>query len=580
MTGFIKFATTNSHAPFMKRFAFLCQILIFVLLVISCKTDGVDRSLSNVENIIKDHPDSALNDLTKIDTAGFSEEQKARFSLLLSQALFRNGYSVNSDSIIRPALDYYEAHGTDFDKMLSHYYYGEALREYATKQEALLELEKAANYGRKIEDKFYLARMLTTISSLNQSDYNGEDGLKAAQESKRLYHELNDVEGEFYADVMIACAYQCINRYEESKQLFKQLYEKVDSINPGYRVNLDEYYATLLLKMGDVKQSRSLFDSLYVHHPEIFSSFNRHIYAQLCLFDKDYAKAKEVIDSARPETFDDKCFIFEIKSRYYRALGDYERALQYSDSTTFYNDKDMVRLLGNNVVKYQRDQNHIQLEDVSDESAFRLNTIIVLIIVIIILAYIGYSIVKIYRQKQKNLELKAMELAMIFTQENSILREDNERFKSRIAKQGSYMKALRDAYQRVDSICNSYFRAPEDFKQKILLEDVEKLVRNLSSAETVEAFQLQLESLHPGLFKALRSDFKLKDRSHLILTYTLSGFSYFTTAYILKEKPGAVATQIHRLKRRILHSDSPNLPLYRQAFGPDDADLPNDNTTE
>lgn len=557
----------------MKQFPNLCIFLIFALAIISCKENAVDKSLSDVELIIKEHPDSALHALVKIDTINMSEEQKAKFSLLLSQALFRSGYVIASDSIIRPALNYYATHGSDFDKMLSHYYYGEALKHYATQQEALLELEKAATYGRKIGDKFYMARMLTTISSLNQSDYNGEDGLKAAQESKRLYNELNDVEGEFYADVMIACAYQCINRYKESNQLFKRLYNQVDSVNPAYRVNLDEYYAGLLFKMGDTKHSRILYDSLYKNNPGIFNCFNRHIYAQLCLYDKDYKKATAVIDGAKPETFDDRVFLYEIMSRYYRALNDYDRALQYSDSSRLYNDKDMVRLLGNNVVKYQRDQNHIQMEDANAEAYSRLYIIIILSLIILIFIFAGFALVKINRQKRKNIELKAMEQALLLTRENNILREDNIRVKDKLSEeQSANFEALRKAYKQLDKICNSYFNTSDSQNQRALLADVGRIVKELSSNKSIKAFQEQLESNHLGLFSALTQDFNLKERDIKILTYTLSGFSYSTTAYIMGEKPGAVATQLSRLKQRILTSESPNISIYRKAFEVPDQD--------
>ena len=320
--------------------------------------------------------------------------------------------------------------------------------------------------------------------------------------------------------------------------------------------------------MKDYTRSKSIFDSLYSHHPDVFTSFNRHIYAQLCLYDKDFETAKQVIDSARPETFDDKVFIYEIKSRYYRALGDYDRALQFSDSSKFYNDKDMVRLLGNNVVKYQRDQNHLQLEEVSEESSTRLRTIIFLIIVILILVYIGYSLVKMHIQKQKNLELKAMEQALLLTRENSILRENSKRLEDRLADQSSKsdLEALWSVYRQLDKICNSYFNKPDSKKQKGLVADVENLINELSTEEMVSTLQGLLDFTHPGLFKALRSDFEFKERDLNILTYTFAGFSYSTTAYIMKETPGAIATQRSRLKKRILHSDSPNIELYRYAF--------------
>ena len=98
-------------------------IYTFILLALAaCTThQGPRAQLDQAEALMTEHPDSALSILQEVDEAQLSTKaQQARFALLLSMALDKNYIDVASDSLIRPAVEYYEKHGSDRKKMLTH----------------------------------------------------------------------------------------------------------------------------------------------------------------------------------------------------------------------------------------------------------------------------------------------------------------------------------------------------------------------------------------------------------------------------------------------------------------------------
>ncbi len=74
---------------------------------------------------MQEKPDSSLYILKRIDSDKLSRRKdKAKYALLYSQALDKNYIDKTNDSLILVAVDYYQEHGTDQEKMLAYYYLG------------------------------------------------------------------------------------------------------------------------------------------------------------------------------------------------------------------------------------------------------------------------------------------------------------------------------------------------------------------------------------------------------------------------------------------------------------------------
>ena len=100
---------------------------------VSCKHGNpvVDQSLDRIEQVVQQHPDSALLELIRLDSLITSgnvplegDAQHARYALLKTQTYDKNYIDDTNDSLILQAVRYYDEHGSKREQMLAHFYHG------------------------------------------------------------------------------------------------------------------------------------------------------------------------------------------------------------------------------------------------------------------------------------------------------------------------------------------------------------------------------------------------------------------------------------------------------------------------
>ena len=126
-------------------------LLSFVILAVSsCGNDHhIYRTLKDVGTYISDSPDSAYNVLSGLDKKRISRYRTlAKYSLLMSIALDKKYIDVTEDTLIRPAVLWYERHGSDKDRMLAYYYHGRIYQNAEDYNQAIIAFSNAEKYAK------------------------------------------------------------------------------------------------------------------------------------------------------------------------------------------------------------------------------------------------------------------------------------------------------------------------------------------------------------------------------------------------------------------------------------------------
>ena len=99
-------------------------VLILLLLVAAgCGANSGLSKLNDIERLVQERPDSALACLKDVDQKALrGAKEEALYSLLYSIALDKNYIDVKSDSLIRPAVDYYSHQGDKYHRFLTFYH--------------------------------------------------------------------------------------------------------------------------------------------------------------------------------------------------------------------------------------------------------------------------------------------------------------------------------------------------------------------------------------------------------------------------------------------------------------------------
>ncbi len=93
----------------MKHLLYILAVVILLVAGACSRHSESWATLDRADAVMEEHPDSALALLQGIDSSTLKdEEEKARYALLMSMALMKEGYAVTDTSFIAGALKYYQ----------------------------------------------------------------------------------------------------------------------------------------------------------------------------------------------------------------------------------------------------------------------------------------------------------------------------------------------------------------------------------------------------------------------------------------------------------------------------------------
>lgn len=196
----------------MKRQLYLVSLFIWIsVLFLSCNSssDGVDNLLNRAEEQMEVKPDSALSLLQQIPHPDkLQGRQRAAYALLLTQAQDKNYLdSLQSDSLIELAVQYYQAAGDKPKAARACYYYGRTLAA-AEKSEEAIQAYLQAQMLLKDSQEYKLQGLIEEkIGMLNYDQRMFDASVENYKRTMDFYHLAQDTLGMVYACRNLARGY-------------------------------------------------------------------------------------------------------------------------------------------------------------------------------------------------------------------------------------------------------------------------------------------------------------------------------------------------------------------------------------
>ena len=191
---------------FMKQ---LLTILLLGLCLVACNRHSEHwKTITDMERIIEERPDSVLNVLQAIDTDKLvGDEEPAKHALLLSMALDKNYIDKTSFEVLQPAIDYYEDNGSATDKLRTYYYQGRIYQNAGNDAMAMEAFVKALSKGSQSNDILTKARTHFAQSNIYYDLYDFDNFIASNKSAAAYFKQAEDYNG--YAD----CFNRIINGY-------------------------------------------------------------------------------------------------------------------------------------------------------------------------------------------------------------------------------------------------------------------------------------------------------------------------------------------------------------------------------
>ncbi len=302
------------------------------LLTVACGTDPVEQWLTRAEECMEVNADSALQYLQYIEGTGArSDEQRARYALLRTQAMHKCRIPLVSDSLINTAVDYYIQSDDRHRLALSLLYKGLVHKQNHQVEQAVEAFVASEQAFEGVEDNQYKALLFNHYASLLMKQNMHLMSLAYFKKSYDFYLMGDSVHYVISACSQIARIFSMMEEYDSAKVYYEHGLSYVKNCHNQKRANLFLHnYAVFLIERGEydeaeyiLKTCENKFDTKDV--PDVCSALTTLYYEKKEL-EKALYYGRQILASDDSLTV---CGGYLRLYKIYKDMGQMDSALHY-----------------------------------------------------------------------------------------------------------------------------------------------------------------------------------------------------------------------------------------------------------
>lgn len=525
------------------RIAPVAGLMIVVGMAASCR-----RTISVQAEDVAARPDSALMVLLEMDSASLkTNRERADYALFLSMALDKCYIDIASDSIIAPAVQFYERHLPLRNQMLTAYYQGRVLYNAGDVTGAVPAYERAEALAKKLNDDFYLGLIYRNISLLYESTYNTSRMVDYTEKSRDAFHRANALLYETGERMTLASALGNDGRHVESIAQFDNLLAdpQVDSLS---RMMIFPYYARELVKAGICDQKTI---SLYEQgDSSSYISSDFGAWAYCCWKVGDVSTGKTLMETALQRAEDETTRAVLAFYQYKCSLleGNYKEALSYLETATETEDQIAREKLAESV---DAARSAYAQKVLSDKEA-RMKRARIIFGACLLLALSALIGIQIRRRKEQRETMARMDEIQESLSRSA---EKNKTLVNAVLlEQVTALRLLSDEYENSDDALTKerFFRV---FKKR--LGEFRQQDADLSLLES------SVNEFRDGAMALLREEFPDGTRNFFRLSAMFfAGLPYDVMSLLTKSTVPTLKSGKSQIKKKIAESQAPHRELF------------------
>ena len=545
-------------------------IIVLCLVLSSCQLWRVDGMMDAAERQMGCAADSALTTMRAVRRyAVLTPERRARYGLLYSMVLDKNGIDVASDSLIGYSAAYYDREGTPLERMRAYYYLGRTQENAQQCDKAILSYLDAAQYADNVDDKYLLALLYSHLGRLYYSTYNYQNACDCAERAYGYYlctelksHQLNQL-----LDIgQIASTFNkfdiALNRLTEAVSLAKSLNDTT-SLMSAYHMqiivhNKQQSYCE---GMEVLRQYEQVFGQSHYDNTQICGSV-----ANILAVGGESYKANRLLRMGWELAADSADSI----AMYY-----------YSSRVKFIEGKELdgYKEYAAGLYKQINDLSVVHAQSVSastmdfvsskaiaekTQAQQRRKMVVATIVVIIglsIIAFLFRHFCAKYKERRLIMQIE-QNIAII-----EDIRRDIDSHSSEIS--DSLYKAMGKEFAIFNQLCDVFYTYDsEDKKQLNLYRKFGQILDGFKNNDnTLLALEESINNYKGGIMQKLRTEIpSLKEEEYRLLCYVFYGFSNQTISIFMDCTSANISTRKSRLKTKISNSNAPNRTLFLSMF--------------
>ena len=485
----------------MKRLLF---ILALTLTLVACNRHSEHwATITEMETIIEERPDSVLNVLQAIDTDELiGDEERAKHALLLSMALDKNYIDKTDFEVLQPAIDYYEDNGSATDKLRTRFYQGRIYQNAGNNAVALECFVKAIADGDESEDTLTKANIYFAKGIIYYSLYEWNNAIEAFKTAASYYKQTKRYYSYVDCLILVINCYTLNNNLSDAFPYIEECKQYKETMGSP---SLSNFYASYIIYLeygGTDDEIQDAINEYLDTIPE--ENIDWLTLANAYIELGQYEEALQAIEQYRNGT--DKSLEKKykaLKSEIYEKLGRYEESLRaykeymvVSDSTTW--------AIMQQDTKFVEERHNLEMAKARETEAKNRLTIIVLGCAVALMA--SLYIINLIRKRLKKSRVENAQLlsekALYEQMYNEVVAERdtlNEMIANNTIKEEA-MEVIKKRLGVLNTIIVSHLSA-KDTDIKRANEELEHLIANRN--DFIKSTRLTLEENYPHFFAYL-----------------------------------------------------------------------------
>ena len=563
-----------------------------VLALVTASCGSPDPALVRAEALMEQEPDSALSILEAVDTASLrSERSRALYGLLLTQARVKCDVPVKSDSLIAASARYFASNGPDSLTMRAMFYKAWTNFTLEKYPDAIVPASNSYDLALKSEDNYWIAKSAELISLLYSATFYKEECIKYAWIAAKYYEKASRRLNHIYSLCDLGLALANADSIENGEHLLDSVFdvamnECADTSTALYA--LSNIFASKIYA-EDYKGAKNIIDTL-----ESFGySFNNQELGWIALTELKLGNPPDITPllqlSVKDDiSIDESSSLFSFLSNYYRAVGNTNLALRYTDSLLSHQNRMVNELVQQSLVSVLNESNVNKITK-EQEKASKLAQTNRFIIIFGVLGTVFILLLWFYRSRLKNAEIR------IAVKEIAELSKDNKRLYAHSESLQKALKSKQDAldffeieigklnsrinndaetrnklmeqthelfkkqWSVINNLCDSFFECESNTVQKNLLRKINQELSSFTDKKNLKKLEQTVNTHYNNIISLLHEQCPwIKDDDFKFILLVAAGFSPRAVNYFCEIKLKYLYNKKTRLADRIKKSSAVN----------------------
>ena len=538
------------------RRVILCGIVVGALstLLVSCSSyTELSRSIDQAESLAEENPNKALEIISNIDKSQLrSNEIKARYALIYSEVSYYNRMLVNSDSLTRIAVAYYDKSNHHHERARAYFQHGMTLQLAGALPEAILALREAHNSLDKYKDNRLEGVVYRLEGDIYRASYLYRNSYNAYVEALQCFERENLPYHTHYTLYNMGQAAMKMRQTDLAEGLF------IEARDYAIEVGNKDFLCAILHEMCEIyfqlgnKEKFSETVELFDRYDCVLW-FVSHYYAMKAMATSnagDTESAKQYAELATSDPSYDANAVERANYIICRNEGDNEGMVYW---LTAMNERLRNALLASAeqpVMNYQLDLLNMTMERDEQQMRNMRHRMIAIYTIITMVLSILVAIMILRRKQQK----RDIQLYMETIHELQLTRQNTQEPLT-----DAVDKLYNDRLKDLNTLCETYYEHSDTSRHATkVFEQVRQTIEAIKSDEVrLTELESLVNSCRGGLMSKLREQCpKLNERELKVALYSFAGFSSRAICVFIDSNPTALSKLKYRIKTKIKESDA------------------------